>query len=197
MSVKIFWVRHGAHDRLGWQLSGRQPGVRLGAAGLAQARALAVRLGGLNVESVYTSPMERTRETAGPIAQACGAPLHLAEAINEIDFGQWNGTRITELDERPAFVRWNAGRDQACCEGGESMIEVQARVLRWMEGVVVSGASAVAAVSHADVIKAAVMVALGLSPRSHDRLEINPGSVTCIAGSSWGYRLLSLNEMPQ
>jgi len=197
MGVKIFWVRHGAHDQLGWELSGRRPGVRLGAAGLAQARALGVRLKEADVQDVYTSPMERTRETADPIAQACGAALHVEEAINEINFGEWSGARISELDQRPAFVRWNAGRDQACCEDGESMIEVQARVLRWMERVVVSGASAVVAVSHADVIKAAVMVTLGLSPRSHDRLEISPGSLSCIAGSSWGYKLLSLNEMPE
>ena len=164
---------------------------------MAQARSLAVWLKEADVQSVYTSPMERTRETAGPIAEACDAALHVEEAINEIDFGEWSGARISELDQRPAFVRWNAGRDQACCEAGESMIEVQARVLRWMEGIVVSGASAVVAVSHADVIKAAVMVTLGLNPRSHDRLEISPGSVTCIAGSAWGYKLLSLNEMPK
>ena len=77
------------------------------------------------------------------------------------------------------------------------MLEVQARVLRWMEGVVASGVRAVAAVSHADVIKAAVMLTLGLSPRAHDRLEVSPGSITAISGSEQGYKLMTLNEMPR
>lgn len=197
MSVRILWVRHGAHAELGWKLSGRQPGLRLGEAGFIQAQAAARRLQLAKLQAVYASPMERTRDTAVPIAEACGVSLHVEEAINEIDFGAWSGGRISDLDERPAFARWNAGRDQACCEGGESMVEVQARVLRWMERIVASGATAVAAVSHADVIKAAVMVTLGLSSRAHDRLEISPGSITCVAGSAWGYRLISLNEVPE
>lgn len=197
MSVMIFWVRHGAHDQLGWKLSGRTPGVRLGEAGLEQGRAAARRLSGEGIEAVYASPMERTQQTAEPIANLCGVPMQVEPAINEIDFGAWNGGEIKDLDHRPGFVRWNAGRDHACCEGGESMLEVQARVLRWMEGVVASGAKAVVAVSHADVIKAAVMLTLGLSPRAHDRLEVSPGSITCIAGSTWGYKLMSLNEMPR
>ena len=197
MSVRLYWVRHGAHDQLGWRLSGRHPGVRLGEPGLEQARAVGRRLAGEGIATVYFSPLERTLQTAEAIAEACGAPLLTEPAINEIDFGAWSGCDIADLDRRPGFVRWNAGRDQACAEGGETMIEVQARVLRWMESVVAAGPPAVVAVSHADVIKAAVMVTLGLSPRAHDRLEVSPGSITCIAGSEWGYRLMSLNEAPR
>ncbi|HYD27226.1 histidine phosphatase family protein [Brevundimonas sp.] len=197
MTALIFWVRHGFHDELGWKLSGRTSDIGLGEAGLEQARAAGRRLRDEKVELVFSSPMTRTRQTAEPIAGACGAPLVVDAGINEIDFGAWSGKEIAELDQRPAFVRWNSGRDYACCEEGESMLEVQARVLRWMEAVIASGRHAVAAVSHADVIKAAVMLTLGLSPRAHDRLEISPGSITCVAGSSWGYRLLSLNETPR
>jgi broad specificity phosphatase PhoE len=197
MSTAIFWVRHGAHDQLGWKLSGRSPGVTLGEAGLAQGRAAARRLRSEDLVSVYTSPMERCRQTAAPIAALTGRDPDVEEALDEIDFGAWAGGEIRILDQDPAFARWNAGRDSACCPGGETMLEVQARVLRWMERVAASGVKAVAAVSHADVIKAAVMLTLGLSPRAHDRIEISPGSVTCIAGSSQGYRLMSLNEAPR
>lgn len=196
MSVALYWVRHGAHDQLGWRLSGRSPGVVLAEPGLDQARRAGRRLQGASVRTVYTSPLERTRQTAEAIARACGAELMEDEALIEIDFGLWSGCDIVDLDRRAAFVRWNAGRDQACAEDGESMIDVQARVLRWMEARVAESPVAVVAVSHADVIKAAVMVALGLSPRAHDRLEVSPGSITCIAGSPLGYRLMGLNEIP-
>lgn len=197
MSVSIFWVRHGAHNQLGWKLSGRTPGLMLAEDGLEQGRAAARRLSGEGLEQVFTSPMERCRQTAEPIAALTGGEAQVDEALNEINFGAWSGGEIKTLDQDPAFVRWNAGRDSAVCREGESMFEVQARVLRWMEGVVASGAKAVAAVSHQDVIKAAVMLTLGLSPRAHDRLDVAPGSVTCIAGSQWGYKLLSLNEAPR
>lgn len=196
MSCSLFWVRHGAHDQLGWKLSGRTPGVRLGEPGLEQARAAGRRLARERLERVFTSPLERTRQTAEAIAAETGAPLEPTEAILEIDFGAWNDGMIRDLDPDPDFIRWNAGRDSAACTGGESMLEVQARVFRFMESVVASGVRSIACVSHADVIKAAVMVATGLSPRAHDRLEVSPGSVTCIAGSRWGYKLMFLNEMP-
>ncbi|MFC5068044.1 histidine phosphatase family protein [Flaviflagellibacter deserti] len=194
--MRIFWVRHGVHDQLGWKLSGRTAGVVLGDPGLCQAREVGARLKKEAIEIVFTSPLERSQQTAQPIAELCGAELCLEPAINEIDFGEWNGREIADLDRNARFVRWNVGRDQASAAGGESMFDVQARVFRWMESIVDSGRRNVAAVSHSDVIKAAVMVALGLSPRAHDRLEISPGSITCIAGSELGYRLMSLNEMP-
>jgi probable phosphoglycerate mutase len=54
----------------------------------------------------------------------------------------------------------------------------------------------VVGVSHADVIKAAVALTLGLSMRFHDRFEISPGSITTLAAGSDGLRLLALNEVP-
>ncbi len=71
----VLMVRHGQTPTTGAVLPGRAKGLHLADTGLAQAQAAGERIGALGkVKAVYASPMERTRETAAPIAKACGAP---------------------------------------------------------------------------------------------------------------------------
>jgi broad specificity phosphatase PhoE len=196
VTTVIYLVRHGVHDQLEGRLCGRTPGVLMGEAGLAQAARAAERLAGLGIDAVRSSPIERTRQTAKVIAERCGLPLRLDDALAEIDFGDWNGRTFESLEPEPLWRRWNADRDQVRPPGGETMLEVQVRLARWLEGVVADGASAIAAVSHADVIKALVALVLGLPLRAHDRFEIGPGSITTVVAGDWGLKLHGLNEAP-
>ena len=104
----------------------------MGEAGRAQAEAVALRLADRGVEAVHTSPLERTRETAEPIALACGAPLTVEAALMEIDFGDWNGRSFDELQDQRLWRDWNEKRDRVRAPGGETMLEVQARLARWL-----------------------------------------------------------------
>jgi broad specificity phosphatase PhoE len=196
VTTTVFLVRHGVHDQLQARLCGRSAGVTLGDAGLTQADATGRRLAVEDIEVVFTSPLERTRQTAERIARACGAPLTIEEALMEIDFGEWNGRSFASLEGEPMWRTWNGARDTARPPSGESMAEVQARLSEWLERLVRSGARAVAAVSHADVIKAAVGLATGLSMRFHDRFEISPGSVTTLVAVDGRLKLHALNEVP-
>ncbi|MFN3668970.1 MAG: histidine phosphatase family protein [Brevundimonas sp.] len=196
MTITLFLVRHGVHDQLRGRLCGRSPGVRLSEAGVAEADAAGRRLAREGVELVLTSPMDRTRQTAERIAQACGAPLAIEEALMEIDFGEWNGRTFDSLEGDPLWRTWNQERDTARPPAGESMAEVQARLSAWLDRIARSGVGAVAAVSHADVIKAAVGLSTGLSMRFHDRFEVNPGSVTTLALGQGFLKLHALNEVP-
>ena len=67
-------IRHGAHDLLGRVLTGRMPGVALNEAGRAQAAGLAAALAGGGIAAVVSSPLQRARETAAPIAARLGLP---------------------------------------------------------------------------------------------------------------------------
>jgi probable phosphoglycerate mutase len=192
----IFLVRHGAHDLVDKRLCGRMPGVGLGETGREQARALGRRLAQSRLSAVYSSPMQRARETAAFVGEACGLPVTLDDAIDEIDFGAWSGRAFSELDGQPDWRRWNEDRGRKRPPGGESMAEVQARVARWLEGVMGRHpGQAVAAVSHADVIKAAVAHALGLPIHFHDRFEISPGSATTLVATGAGLKVWAVNEV--
>lgn len=195
MATTVFLVRHAAHDRVDRVLCGRMPGVGLGEAGRAQAEALARRFAGAAVDAVWTSPLQRARETAAPIAERLGSAARVSDALCEIDFGAWTGQGFDALRDDPRWRRWNEARGGERPPGGESMAEAQARAL----GAVGRARrehpdGGVVFVSHGDVIKAALAGILGLPLDAHARFDISPGSVSALAVWDGGGKVLSMNE---
>jgi broad specificity phosphatase PhoE len=198
MATRMFFVRHGTHDRLDRILCGRMAGVTLSHAGHDQARLVAQRLAGHPIAALHVSPLERARETAAPIADVLGLEPIVTEALNEVEFGAWTGSPFVELRNHPGWGPWNEARSQSRAPGGETMGEVQARVSGWMESMRSSHPDgAVVAVCHGDVIKAAVCDALHLSLDHHHRFDIGPGSISQIHADDHGRRLHALNESPR
>jgi probable phosphoglycerate mutase len=196
VTTTVFLVRHGAHDQLGKTLCGRMDGVTLSGEGRREAEALAARLRGEGLNAVYASPLQRTRETAEPIAAAAGAPLTLDDDLLEIDFGTWTGKTFEELRGDQAWAVWERARGVARPPGGETMVEVQARLRRWLDRACTRHPDGrIAAVTHADVIKTLVAYTLGFSLDQHGRLEISPASLTTLAAGEWGMKVMGVNEM--
>jgi probable phosphoglycerate mutase len=196
-TTTVFLVRHGSHDRLGKVLCGRMDGVSLSDEGRRESERLAARLARERLAAVYTSPLSRTRETAAPIAAACGLEPVEDHDLVEIDFGAWTGKPFEELHGDPAWAAWNAQRALARPPGGESMVEVQARLRRWLDRVrLIHPEQRIAAVGHADPTKGLIAHVLGFSLDQHDRLEVSPGSLSVIVAGDWGAKLMSLNERP-
>ena len=195
MAATVFLVRHAVHDRVDRVLCGRMPGVGLGEAGRRQAEALARRFAGEAVDAVWTSPLQRARETAEPIAARLGLPARPSDALSEIDFGAWTGQSFAALGDDPRWRRWNEARGSERPPGGESMAEAQARAAGEVERARAGHPDGrVLLVSHGDVIKAALAGVLGLSLDAHARFEISPGSVSALAVWEGGGKLLSMNE---
>jgi broad specificity phosphatase PhoE len=197
MTMTFYFIRHAAHDNVGGFLAGRMEGIRLGPAGKAQAERLAHRMQREEINAIYSSPRERTRQTAAAIAQACDLDEpQTAEALDEIDFGTWSGQTFETLDADPAWRRWNSTRSLCRTPGGESMLDVQQRILSLVEMLLRRrGESKVALVSHADVIKAAVSHFLGLPIDAWPRFDIAPASITSIAAGDWGAKVITVNEL--
>ncbi len=170
-------------------------GVTLGDHGRRQASALAARLAGEAIEAVYSSPLERARETSAPIAARLGlVPRDLA-AMAEIDFGDWTGRTFESLDGDPDWTRWNAARAISRAPGGESMAEAQARAVDAVQGLCSAHPEGrVAVVSHCDVIKAVLAHVLAISLDGLQRFEISPASVSTLAVWDGGAKVLGMNE---
>ncbi|UEM18865.1 histidine phosphatase family protein [Skermanella mucosa] len=194
----IHLVRHGEHDLPPGLLAGRTPGIALSGRGIDQARRTAERLahaGG--IAAVYSSPLERTTRTAGIIADRLGLAAGISEALIEIDFGDWTGRPFAELDAREDWRRWNHFRSGTRPPGGETMAEVQARTLRFIEKLVHGGLQGSAVlVSHCDVIRAVLAHCLGMPLDLLLRLEVATASVSTIEIGPWGPRILRINEEP-
>ncbi|MDB5590871.1 histidine phosphatase family protein [Enterovirga sp.] len=196
-ATTVFLVRHGAHDLLGRIVAGRMEGVALNPEGRAQAARAAARLARERIGALYASPVQRARETAGPIAAALALPVGEAPGLTELDYGSWTGRDLAGLDDDPRWSDWNHRRANTRIPDGESMAEVSARGAQAIEGWRRSHpGEGVAATTHGDVIKAVVCGLIGLSfDRVHD-FEVGPGSVTSLVVWQGGGKLLTLNEIP-
>lgn len=196
MTTLFYLLRHAAHDQVGSYLAGRAPKVCLGADGRAQARRLAERMQRERFAAIFSSPRERTLETAHAVSVASEVgPVELRDELDEIDFGCWSGLTFDELNRDPAWRHWNEQRESAVTPNGESMEHVRRRVVGCMRDVARShSGEAVVLVSHADVIKSAVCHVLGLTADGGFRFDIEPASISIIVMGDWGAKLLRLNE---
>lgn len=140
MTAKLFFVRHAAHDNVGSYLAGRMERVRLGAVGLGQAQRLGERMRRESFAAIIASPRDRTRETALAISDAAGiAPVKIAEELDEIDFGSWSGRSFDELNTDPAWRKWNENRGAASTPAGETMAQVQERIVSFATRIADAG----------------------------------------------------------
>ena len=192
----VFLVRHGAHDRLGRFLDGRNPGVALSDLGRRQADRVADRLAREAVEAVYASPLERARETASPVAARHGLDVTVAPALEELDFGDWSGMTFEALKPMEAWQRWNAARSTARTPAGDTMRAAQARALDFIDARrLAAPEGSFVLVSHADPLKAVLTYYLGLSLDDLPRFDVAPASLSRIDIEPWGARVVTLNEM--
>lgn len=195
-STLVLLVRHGQTPTTGTTLPGRAKGLHLADAGKAQAEAVAERIGGLDaVDAVYASPMERTRETAAPIAKALGQRVKVDKGLLECDFGDWTGQKLSKLNKLPEWTTVQRYPSGFRFPAGESFSEMQQRMVSTIVrlGEAHRGKTIVA-VSHADPIKAAVAHALGTHLDLFQRIVISPCSVTAIAYTPTGPIVLAVNS---
>ncbi|MGH9078397.1 MAG: histidine phosphatase family protein [Acidimicrobiales bacterium] len=147
------------------------------------------------VAAVYSSPLERTRETAAPIAAALGLTTVAERGLLECDFGAWTGAALKDLAKLPEWTtvqRWPSG---FCFPDGESFTGMQARMVGAIGAICARHrGQAVVAVSHADPIKAAVAGAMGTHLDLFQRIVISPCSVTAIRYGPGGPTVLTVNS---
>jgi len=194
--MTIFYlIRHGENDLLGKRLPGWMPGVHLNERGLAQAQALARALAEVQITAVYASPLERTMETAEPLARLKELEIVARPGLGEIHPGRWQGHSLKSLRRRKLWPVIQFTPSLARFPEGESFAEVQARVAAELDDLRRRHPKeTVACVSHADVIKLAVAHFLGLPLDLFQRLSVSPASISVLMISDNHTRLLRLND---
>ncbi len=139
--------------------------------------------------------MERTIQTATPLAEHLGLQIQADEAFVEVDFGSWSGLTLTELDAIPEWKIFNQFRSSFRLPGGEMMLEVQRRVVEGLARHAAANSGKIVAVfSHADVIRAAVSHYIGAPLDLMHRFEIHPASVTRIQLFDAEVKISGVNE---
>lgn len=191
-------VRHADHDWIGRGIAGRMD-TSLNETGRAQAEQLGrwfarQRATGQRVTSLWASPLPRTQQTAEPIARALNLPVRTADALLEVEFGAWTGRDFPELDADPEWRRWNGARSLARPPGGETTLEVQARMVGFINRLCADDPQGIhVLVSHGDAIRAAIAYYLGVPIDLFLRIEVSPASISVLAIDGWTPKVLRLN----
>ena len=189
-------VRHGQTPTTGKVLPGRAKGLHLSEEGVRQAEVAATRIAELpKLDAIYNSPLERAKETAAPIAKACGLRTRVARGLFECDFGDWTGATLASLMKLPEWQTVQRAPSTFRFPGGESFTEMQARMVSTLDTLrAAHPGGTIVCVSHADTIKAAVAHALGTHIDLFQRIVISPASVTAITWHASGPIVLAVNS---
>ncbi|MBS1836538.1 MAG: MSMEG_4193 family putative phosphomutase [Actinobacteria bacterium] len=194
-ATTVLLVRHGRTSTTGSVLPGRARGLHLSDDGRAQADHAAARIAALSVDAVYASPLERTRETAAPIARATGRRVRNAAGLLECDFGDWTGAKLSKLRSLDAWRDVQSTPSTFRFPGGESFAEMQLRMWNELTRLVaVHQGTTIVAVSHADPIKAAVAMATGVHLDLFQRIVVSPCSITALSFTGTGPIVLAVNS---
>ena len=193
----VLLVRHGLTPTTGVKLPGRARGLHLSDEGRRQAEAAATRIAKIpKLVAIYSSPLERARETAQIIAKARQMAVRIERGLLELDIGKWTGMAIKDAVAKPEWKIIQQHPSGFRFEGGESFTEMQARITGAIARIVARHPGRiVVAVSHADPIKAAVAHALGTPLDLFQRIMIGTASITAIAYQPSGAAVLTVNSM--
>ena len=192
----VLLVRHGQTPTTGSTLPGRAKGLHLAEAGQSQAEAAAARIAALkDVAAVYASPLERTRETARPIAASRGLKVQIERGLLECDFGAWTGSKLKDLMKLPEWQTVQRYPSGFRFPDGESFAEMQTRIVGALGRLVARHpGETIVAVSHADPIKAALAQALGTHLDLFQRIIVSPCSISAVLYGSSGPAVLAANS---
>jgi probable phosphomutase (TIGR03848 family) len=191
----VLLVRHATTPVTGTRLTGWSPGHHLSSAGVAQAEAAAERLAGLPIRAIYSSPLERCRETAAPIARRLRLAIRVRQDLGEVRFGRWTDRTLAQLRRTKLWRRVQLAPSTVRFPGGESFLEVQERAVREVLRIAEAhGDDVVVAVSHADVIKLVLSHVAGMHLDAFQRLTLEPCSVSVVAIGAGVPRVLRMND---
>lgn len=194
----LLLIRHGENEytRTG-KLAGWTPGVSLNANGQKQAQALAEKLKSAPLAALYSSPLERARETAAPLAAVKKLEVKIIEGMGEVRYGEWQGKSLKRL-ARTKLWRTVQGLPSAMQfpgPSGETFRQVQSRAVEAIEALVKAHPKeTVAVVSHGDVIKLVAAHYLGLPLDLFQRLMISTASITVLRLGHGQPALVKLND---
>jgi probable phosphomutase (TIGR03848 family) len=196
----VLFVRHGRTPTTGKVLPGRAKGLHLSDQGRSQAEGVATRITSsiASIDAIYTSPLERCKETAAPLARKTGLRAVAHKGLLECDFGDWTGSELKKLYKLPEWKVVQHAPSQFRFPGGESMLEMQARVNSAITAICAEHpGQTVVLFSHADPIKTALIAAMGTPMDMFQRISVSPCSVSAVLYGSTSPTVLAVNTVEE
>ena len=197
MTTTFYLVRHGLTSHTGHRLTGWMEGVHLTEEGRRQAEAAAERLAKVPLKAVYSSPIDRTVQTAEPIARRHNLRVRKRKGIGEVHYGKWTNRPFKSLVNTKLWRVVQHYPSGARFPDGETLLETQARALEDIEKLrAAHPKDKICVVSHADVIKLITAHYLGMHIDLFQRIDVAPGSITVFSIGDYGPRVHAINSVP-
>ncbi len=185
--MTVILLRHGrSTSNTAGTLAGRSPGVDLDDKGHEQAALVADRLGGLPIEEIVRSPLQRCEQTVRPLSERRGLTPVVDERLLEVDYGSWTGRAIKDLVSEPLWKVVQQHPSAAVFPEGEGLAQMQARAVTAVRQhdarlAVEYGRDVLwVACSHGDVIKSIVADAVGCHLDAFQRIVADPASISVV-----------------
>jgi probable phosphoglycerate mutase len=172
MADEVWLLRHAETE---WSKSGQHTGrtdIPLTDVGREVARDLRERLAGHEFAAIFSSPLQRARETA----ELAGLRVDgLRDELLEWDYGEYEGLTTPQIREgRPSWYLWRDG-----VPGGESPDDVAARCDRLIADVLEIEGD-VALVAHGHILRALAARWVEEPAAFGGRLHLSTGSISVL-----------------
>ncbi|HEY4689707.1 MAG TPA: histidine phosphatase family protein [Anaerolineae bacterium] len=196
MSVRLYLIRHAESI---WNAEGRVQGQAdppLSERGLSQAGQVADRFRGQPIAALYSSPLQRARQTAECIAGTIGRPVQVEERLKEHNMGLFTGLVWMEIAQQfPEFAA--AWMHQAMdMPGGEKQHVFRARATGVIEDIAARHPdSRVIVVSHSGIFGEYLAHLLGLHPEKRHPFRFENASISEVEVGSSLLRIHRLNDV--
>ena len=196
--VRVILVRHGQTE---WnrlhQIQGSNSDTSLNKTGRQQVESLALRLKKEPIQAIYSSPLERARDTAQAIARYHRLEINPEPDLREFDLGELEGTRIEDLNQsyRELLLITREGETLPRVPGGESLKEVQQRAWNAVQRIVSRhNEGTIVIVSHYFALLTIICRGLNLPLLEMSRLRLDAASMSILTFNGQFSRLLLLND---
>lgn len=178
---------------------GAESDIGLSAWGLRQAGMLAEHLRAERPHALYCSALRRARDTAAPVAAACGLEAVVIPALHERKIGPLSG--LSRSDGWEVYAeskrRWIEGNLEFTHEGGESFADIRRRVLPIIGELRDRHAGeTLVVVAHGIVIRVLLLSLLpDMTSADFDRIAIDFASINDLRWNGERWRAVSLNQV--
>jgi len=195
----IIFLRHGqAKNNTERVLAGRTPGVPLTEKGIDQAEKAAKFLEDMNVSAIYSSPIQRAKNTAEIVGKHNSIDVTIDDRLIELDMGKFTGMPYDEIfsSHGNVFMKFYKGELEIAHNGVETFADVKKRVLGIVDHVIENHPDEnVVLVTHMDPIKAMLSTIVSLSPENLFELIIANASLNIFREYKRKFSISGINVM--
>jgi len=195
----IIFLRHGqAKNNTERILAGRTPGIPLTEKGIDQAKKAAKFLEDMNISAIYSSPIQRAKNTAEIVGKHNSIDVKIDDRLIELDMGKFTGVPYDEIfsSHGNVFMKFYKGELEIAHNGVETFADVKKRVLGIVDHVIENHPDEnVVLVTHMDPIKAMLSTVVSLSPENLFELIIANASLNIFREYKRKFSISGINVM--